>query len=297
MERFPNFEQYQASASYAQIGEHKIAYWTAQDAVAVENDEPWVLLIHGFPSAAWDWHNQWHVLRQKYRLVCLDLLGFGLSDKPNKHDYSLLEQADILEVLLAQLHIKRCHILAHDYGDSVAQELLTRHAEKRSNLSIQSVCYLNGGLFADCHRPLLTQKLLKSPLGPLMARFMSQSSLHRSFAKIFGPSSPPDAAHIAILYALLEWKQGKRVLPHLLKYIDERKAQASRWINAMQHTSVPQCFINGVHDPISGQHMLNQFEHLLPHAQTYALQVGHYPQLEAPKEVTALYLAFVNHLG
>ena len=179
----------------------------------------------------------------------------------------------------------------------MAQELLTRHAEKRSNLSIQSVCYLNGGLFADCHRPLLTQKLLKSPLGPFMARFMSQRSLHRSFAKIFGPNSQPDAAHIAILYALLEWKQGKRVLPHLLKYIDERKAQASRWINAMQHTTVPQCFINGVHDPISGQHMLNQFEHLLPHAQTYALQVGHYPQLEAPKEVTALYLAFVNHLG
>ena len=293
MHDFPTLAQYQSSASYAQIGEYQIAYWTAQDKEAVANDAPWILLIHGFPSAAWDWHYQWQILRQQYRLVCLDLLGLGLSDKPHKHDYSLLEQADIIEKLMAYLDIGQCHILAHDYGDSVAQELLARQHEKRMGLNVKSLCYLNGGLFADHHRPLLTQKLLKSPLGPLVAKCMSLRSLHNSFAKIFGPRSQPEAAHVAILYELLEWKQGKRVLPSLLGYIDERKVHGARWITAMQRTPVAQCFVNGIHDPISGQHMLRQFEKLLPSAQTHGLDVGHYPQLEAPQQVTELYQAFV----
>tara|TARA_R110001632_G_scaffold8686_9_gene34491 strand:+ start:13600 stop:14493 length:894 start_codon:yes stop_codon:yes gene_type:complete len=294
MSAFPSIEQYQQSANYAQIGEYKIAYWTAQDETAAKSEAPWIVMIHGFPSAAWDWHGQWKTLRKDYRLLSFDLLGFGLSDKPHVHNYSLLEQADVIEALLGQLGIKQCHILCHDYGDSVAQELLTRHFDKLTSVDIQSVCYLNGGLFADYHRPLLTQKLLKSPIGPFIARFMSQRSLQQSFSKIFGPNSQPKASHIEVLYGLLEHKHGRRVLPRLLTYIDERKIHNLRWINAMQHTQVAQCFINGVHDPISGQHMLTQFNTLLPQATTHALDVGHYPQLEAPKKVTALYQAFVR---
>ena len=132
MERFPNFEQYQASASYAQIGEHKIAYWTAQDAVAVENDEPWVLLIHGFPSAAWDWHNQWPELIKHFKVFTLDMLGFGFSDKPRDIHYKITTQADLLTHFMRLFKVNSVQILSHDYGDTVAQELLAR-----SNLNVK----------------------------------------------------------------------------------------------------------------------------------------------------------------
>jgi pimeloyl-ACP methyl ester carboxylesterase len=294
MNAFVSVEQYQQSASYVELCGHNIAYWTAQDDRVCMKDAPWILMIHGFPSAAWDWHHQWQILRKDYRLLSLDLLGFGLSDKPYKHHYSLLEQADIVEALLAQQGVSQCHILAHDYGDSVAQELLARHFQQQTKVDIQSICYLNGGLFADHHRPLFTQKLLKSALGPLLCRFMSHSSLQRSFSKIFGPNSQPEPSHVEVLYELLEHNQGKRVLPGLLSYLDERQVQAHRWVSAMEQTAVPQCFINGVHDPISGQHMLTRFEQLLPQATTHALDVGHYPQLEAPGQVTELYQGFVG---
>lgn len=296
MDTFLSLEQYHKSASYVELCGHNIAYWTAQDDTACAQDAPWILMIHGFPSAAWDWHYQWQILRQKYRLLSLDLLGFGLSDKPYKHHYSLLEQADIVEALLTHQGVKQCHILCHDYGDSVAQELLTRHFEQQTKVHIRSICYLNGGLFADLHRPLLTQKLLKSALGPLLCRFMNKNSLQRSFNKIFALNSQPEPSHVAILYSLLQHNQGKRVLPSLLSYLDERQVQANRWVNAMQNSAVAQCFTNGVHDPISGQHMLTRFEQLLPHATTHALEVGHYPQLEAPQQVTQLYQTFVGQV-
>ncbi len=78
-------------------------------------------------------------------LVC-DLLGFGDSAKPRAHRYSLLEQADLQQALLGRLGIDEpLHVLAHDYGDSVAQELLARHHEGR--LQLASCVFLNGGLF------------------------------------------------------------------------------------------------------------------------------------------------------
>lgn len=42
------------------------------------------------------------------------------------HTYSIIEQADIVEALLSHLRIKDVHIIAHDYGDTVAQELIAR---------------------------------------------------------------------------------------------------------------------------------------------------------------------------
>ena len=55
-----------------------------------------IVLIHGFPTASWDWCKIWNTLRQHYRLLTLDMLGFGFSDKPAGHPYSIMEQADIV---------------------------------------------------------------------------------------------------------------------------------------------------------------------------------------------------------
>ncbi|HNN28840.1 MAG TPA: alpha/beta fold hydrolase, partial [Agitococcus sp.] len=78
-----------------------------------------ILLLHGFPSSSYDWHALIPLLGDEKRIVCLDFLGFGLSDKPDQHSYSLMEQADIVELLLKQLGIKRVKIIAHDMGTSV----------------------------------------------------------------------------------------------------------------------------------------------------------------------------------
>lgn len=159
--------------------------------------------------------------------------------------------------------------MAHDYGDSVAQELLYRQSKRdggseQIQAKLKSVCFLIGGLFADCHRPLFTQKILKSPLGFLLAKFLSKNSLHASFAKIFGKHSPPQAEHIDTLWALLQHNEGQLVLPAILHYIDERKYWADRWLSAMINTPVPLYFINGIHDPISGQHMVNRYMEIIP---------------------------------
>jgi pimeloyl-ACP methyl ester carboxylesterase len=291
----PNLEDYIKHAQFSELCGHRIAHWQSVDFQKNQTKDV-IVFIHGFPSASWDWHFQWKHLAEQYSLVSLDLLGFGLTDKPRNHQYSLLQQADIVQALLSKLGVKNYHILAHDYGDSVAQELVSRHEAKDKTANILSICFLNGGLFASHHRPLFTQKLLKSRLGGLASHFMNKASLRRGFNKIFGPKSQPSDYEIDTLWQLIEHNDGKRVLPKLLSYIDERSQHTKRWVQSMISTTVPLYFINGVQDPISGQHMLDYYIDIIPNARTTALDVGHYPQLEAPKEVLALYQSFLNQV-
>jgi pimeloyl-ACP methyl ester carboxylesterase len=290
------FDNYQKQARFSELCGHSIAHWQSLD-FHQNPDKETILFIHGFPSAAWDWHYQWKHLAGQYRLLSLDLLGFGLSDKPNNHQYSLLEQADIVQALLSHQGVKQCHVLAHDYGDSVAQELLSRQDDIDHATKILSICFLNGGLFASHHRPLFTQKLLKSRFGGLASHFMNKTSLRRGFNKIFAVNSQPSTHEIDILWQLIEHNNGQRVLPKLLSYIDERNQHGKRWIESMISTIVPLYFINGVHDPISGQHMLDHYIDIIPQPRSTALDVGHYPQLEAPEKVLSLYRIFLTEIS
>jgi pimeloyl-ACP methyl ester carboxylesterase len=268
---------------------HSIRYWTAGQG------EP-LLLIHGFPSASWDWHYLWQPLTQRFRVIACDMLGFGDSAKPANHEYSLLEQADLQQALLEHLNVEQpVHLFAHDYGDSVAQELLARHYESRVELA--SCVFLNGGLFPETHRPVLMQKLLLSPLGWMIGRAFSRDGLVRSFRQIFGPQTRPSESQMDDFWSLVECQRGPRIMHKLITYIPERRVWRNRWVSAMQRGEVPLRVIDGGVDPISGVHMVERYRELIPDADTVVLpDIGHYPQIEAPCEVLRHYLAFRDQL-
>jgi pimeloyl-ACP methyl ester carboxylesterase len=266
---------------------HAMRYWTAGAADA----EP-LLLIHGFPTASWDWHYLWRPLSQRYRLIACDMLGFGDSAKPRGHAYSLLEQADLQQALLQHLGIEGpVHLLAHDYGDSVAQELLARHHE--GGVRLASCVFLNGGLFPETHHPVLVQKLLLSPVGWLIGKLFGRKQLAANFAKVFGPQTQPSAAELADFWSLIAQNDGPGVMHLLIRYMPERRVQRERWLAAMQRGGVPLRLIDGALDPISGAHMLARYRELIPAPDSVLLHgIGHYPQTEAPERVLEHYLAF-----
>jgi pimeloyl-ACP methyl ester carboxylesterase len=259
---------------------------------------PALVCIHGFPSASWDWHKLWPALTARFRVIAPDMLGFGLSAKPRDYAYSLRDQADLHEALLAALGVSRAHVLAHDYGDSVAQELLARQLERADGLRLASVCLLNGGLFPESHRARPAQTLLRSPLGPLAARLVSERRFGAGFAEIFGPRTQPSADELHTVWQLNRHNQGLRVAPQIIRYLDERREQRARWVGALQHSPVPLRFINGPEDPVSGRHMAERYRELVPNPDVVLLEgIGHYPQLEAPDRVLEAFLAFVEARG
>ncbi|MBX3026563.1 alpha/beta hydrolase [bacterium] len=259
-----------------------------------EGDGPALLCIHGFPSASWDWHKLWPALTARFRVIAPDMLGFGLSAKPIHYAYSLRDQADLHEALLTTLGVASVDVLAHDYGDSVAQELLARQRERRDGLRLRSVCFLNGGLFPECHRPRPAQTLLRSPLGPLLARLISERRFAAGFAEVFGPHTRPSPDELHTVWLLNREHDGLRVAPKLIRYLDERRQQRQRWVEALQHSPVPLRFVNGAEDPVSGRHMADRYREIVPAPDVVLLEgIGHYPQLEAPQRVLDAFLPFV----
>ena len=223
------------------------------------------------------------------------MLGFGYSEKPPGHRYSIHEQADLLEALQRALGLQRFHVLAHDYGDTVAQELLAReNAAAPAARRWRSVCFLNGGLFPETHQARLSQKLLASPAGALFNRLMSRGTLARNMRAIAGADHPPDVREIDAFWTLMH--EGGRFQAHrLIGYMADRREHRERWLAALRESVVPLQLINGSDDPVSGAHMVRRFRELVGDGDLAELPgVGHYPQLEAPGLVSRYYLDFLR---
>ncbi len=271
-----------------------------------EGSGPVLLCIHGFPTSSFDWVPLWGSLTSRFRVVAADMLGLGYSEKPKGHPLRIVDQADLLEALLADLGHREVHVLAHDLGDSVAQELLARAHERRGAVAsgpgpveLRSLVFLNGGLFPETHRPRPVQTLLMSPLGPLVARLTSFRTYARNMTRVFGPETPPSSQFLRDTWSLLERDGGRLMLPALIRYMAERRVHRDRWVAAMQNTAVPLRLINGTADPVSGAHAAQRYRELVPAPDVVLLEgIGHYPQEEAPERVLAAFLAFHDeHCG
>jgi len=284
------FSEWKNNAQYFKYKDYDIAYWTEGEGIPL-------LLIHGFPTASWDWYKIWKDLTSKFKVIAIDMIGFGYSAKPKDYVYSITDQARLQEACMDHLGIKKAHLFVHDYGVSVAQEMLASFHERGTNgFQILSCVFLNGGLFPELHRARLIQKLLNSPIGFILNRFLSKNSLRKSFHEIYGEKKPTEQ-DIDQFYQLMAYGDGIQNTYKLMRYIEDRKANAQRWKNALTEATIPLSLINGPLDPVSGRHLANFYKQLLPDSEVTILEgVGHYPHDEAPEEVLKAYMQFVRPL-
>jgi pimeloyl-ACP methyl ester carboxylesterase len=225
------------------------------------------------------------------RVTTLDMVGFGASAKPRGHTYSIREQADIIEALWAEEGIGSTALVAHDYGVSVAQELLARDGSRVSRM-----VWMNGGLYPDLHRPIATQKLLHGPVGRFMAPVISERTFVAAMRQIMGRLPAPDDLHQ--MWLSIQHGGGKAVQHRLLRYIDERRTYAPRWRAALESYAGPTLFVWGPADPISGGHVIPRLRERIPSAGIVVLDdepvTGHYPQVENPAAVVAALVPFLT---
>jgi pimeloyl-ACP methyl ester carboxylesterase len=252
-----------------------------------------ILFLHGFPSSSWDWSKVEPLLATGYRLGYVDFLGFGASSKPKHHRYSLMEQARVAQAAIAALGFDRFHVVAHDYGVSVAQQLL---CEPKMRSRIASLTFLNGGLYATLQRPALFQTLLRSPAGPIVSRLLTKERFVAAFASLFAVRHRPTRAEVEQHWEAVASNGGLRPAHRLLRFIDERMEYGPMWESALESSEVPLNFVWGMLDPVAGSGMI---EYAIPRQRrfpnvTTLPDVGHYPHWEAPDRVAASIAAFAD---
>ncbi|KAH9402975.1 hypothetical protein TYRP_015739 [Tyrophagus putrescentiae] len=256
-----------------------------------------LLFLHGFPTSSFDMHMIFaNLTRNFHRIVAPDFVGFGFSDKPRFYTYSIMDQAELVIGLAKQLNLKRVHLMSHDYGDTVAQELLARYKEKSLPFEIASVTMMNGGVFPSVHRPVFMQKVFRTPIiGTIASKFANYFLFSISFSKVFGPHTQPSRETLSDSWKLIRLQDGYRVWGHILSYIDERFANENRWVSVMRNCPVPLHFIYGAKDPVNPEPDFESTYRSLVVKPSLAVlpMIGHYPPLEAPEEVAHSYLHFL----
>ena len=279
--------QWRSSGHFLNVDGQQVFYKT-------EGTGPVLLLIHGYPTASFDWAKIWPKLTTQFHCVTLDMPGFGFSDKSPKK-YLIKEQADAISEVIRHLGITSAHVLSHDYGDTVAQEMMAQQLENDLAFRIESLHLLNGGLFPETHRALPIQKLLLSPIGGLIIRFLNKNAIRKSMHNIFGPNTPPSDQDINDFWILISTNNGHQHMHLLLDYMKQRKQYRERWVSALQNANAPLRLTAGMADPISGAHMVARYKQLIPNADVIEFdQIGHYPQIESAEAVLKSMTSFLG---
>jgi len=104
--------------------------------VYVEEDNPespgeTIVFIHGLGGSTFSWrHNVSFFADRGYRVVGLDMKGFGLSHKDFASDYSHQSQAELVAEVLQELGIEKAYIVGHSMGSSVMLHFAHMYPEK-----------------------------------------------------------------------------------------------------------------------------------------------------------------------
>uniref|UniRef100_A0A8D2PFW8 Mesoderm specific transcript n=1 Tax=Zosterops lateralis melanops TaxID=1220523 RepID=A0A8D2PFW8_ZOSLA len=285
----PALRSWKSSGSFFTYKDLNIFYRDSSGAVGSSDV---VVLLHGFPTSSYDWSKIWEGLTQRFhRVIALDFLGFGFSDKPRPHGYSIFEQATIVEGLLRHLGLRhqRINLLSHDYGDTVAQELLHRSLPPLLPLCLCSLFFF----------PPLLPKLLKDGglLSPIILRLMNFFFFSGGLGAVFGPYTQPSQAEFWDMWTAVRNNDGNLVMDSVLQYINQRKKHRERWVGALMSTSVPLHLIYGPLDPVNPHpEFLQLYRKVLPTSTVSVLDdhISHYPQLEDPTGFLNAYLNFIN---
>jgi pimeloyl-ACP methyl ester carboxylesterase len=229
----------------------------------------------------------WPELVRNYRVLTLDMLGFGFSDKPYRHDYRIVEQADIYKDLLQPRGVTDYHLFAHDYGVSVGQELMARGMEGKDPERRTAERRL---VSRDSSQNIVS---ISPAVSDQTVDFTSHNSksLAKSMRQVFGPKVPPTETFLDGILELPCYNHRNRVLHKLIHYTPDRIEHGERWVSALQRQGIPVRLTDGAADPISGCHMAKHYRELIPNADVVELEdIGRYPQVQAPKAVLNAYL-------
>ncbi len=248
-------------------------------------DDP-LLVLHGFPSCSFDWRNVLDALRARRRVIAVDFLGFGLSDKPDLR-YGMRLQADVVEAVARELGLTAVALLTHDMGDTVGGELLARSLEGTLPFAVTRRVLTNGSIYIDMAHLTTGQQLLLS-LDDAPTDLVQADGFKAGLAGTFSPKSAVGDDELDAQWLLAERNDGHRLLARTIRYIEDRRAEERRFTGAIETHPSPLAVVWGADDPIAVVAMTAELSRARPDAAVTILDgVGHYPMIEAPERFAA----------
>ncbi len=294
---------WEASGAYIPYGPFGHQLFVKQVGNPTASAKKTLLLIHGFPESSYSFHAVINGMLEVFdRIILLDMLGYGLSDKPvQNYSYSLLEQADTVFEVWKHFGIKGGHLLSHDMGDSVATEIVARHENGLLPAwfsdGLQSLTFTNGSMILELASLRFTQKLLLSKYGHLLKNINNFPLFKHQIRSAHGNKNLTETA-IKTLWEANLLKDGHQIIHLTIQYLNDRKQfEKTRWLPALKQTKLPTHICWGEEDAVAKVEMAHYLKTNICKNATLTIMegLGHFCQLGSPQKWVAYVSAFYKN--
>jgi haloalkane dehalogenase len=250
-----------------------------------------ILFVHGTPSWSFDYRNIIKYLKESYRCIAIDHIGFGLSDKPEHYDYSTQNHSKTLEKFVLEKQLNNMTLVVHDFGGPIGLNVAIQHPEKIKNLII-----LNSWLWSSENDPdyIKLKKILKSPLLPFLYRYLNFSPKF-ILPQSFGDKKLPKNLLKQYTKPFANKTQRNGALSFSKSLLNDQNWFEELWNKRSAISDKPTLFIWGMKDPVIKPHNLEKFQCGFTNSRTVQLETsGHFPQEEQPEKVTNAIFDFLT---
>jgi pimeloyl-ACP methyl ester carboxylesterase len=279
---------WKSKGEFITVNDRKLFVIDTSSFFSSENQVPskTMVVLHGYPTSSYDYYKVLPELSKHYRVIIHDHLGFGFSDKPLDYSYSLLDQADLALQLWQQLGVKKVHLLAHDYGTSVATEIIARNNNHELTIEIEKLTLCNGSMHIELSQLRTIQKLLKNKwLGKYVAKLTTYAIFSKNLRNVYFDKTKVSNNELKDMWMQLEYNDGRKVIHKLSQYINERYTYWDRWIGALKETNLQTNIVWAKNDPVAVPAIARLIATEISNNKLFWIEnTGHFPMLENPDE-------------
>ncbi len=249
-----------------------------------DESKPKLVIVHGFPNSSFDFYKMIPYLEDEYYIAALDFPGSGFSDKPqNGFSYMLEENAEIVDYFVREIvEFEDFALYTHDRGVSIGLAFLGHYLDNPSPAYTINYHFLsNSGMFLPLANLVPFQlALLDAEAGPRMIAARK--------AQPRRTEGDPEALAYSDIFA---FNDGNGALLHVGRYLLERQANETRWLENLRRSSIPVAYLWGLTDSINPvripNHVWDTYLNDREVESSYWIlpTADHYPQRDNPEEV------------
>lgn len=244
---------------------------------------PAVVLLHGFGSSLDTWHDVVPKLASSYRVVAIDLKGFGRSSRP-PGDYSPAAQAALVLGVMDGLGVARAAVVGHSWGGSIALTLAKAAPDRVTRVAIYG-----GFLFEEQIPPYLRWGQVEG-LGDLVFAMSFRERPDERLARAFYDPDRLEERYVERVIADLE-----RPGTIAASLAAVRGMDFEELVGTLPGISQPALLLWGREDRVSPPIYGERLASLLPRARLVVYpRCGHFPHVEALEPSTQALLAFLS---
>jgi cis-3-alkyl-4-acyloxetan-2-one decarboxylase len=283
------YPEYPFQSHFHTIGSHRLHYID-------EGQGPVIIMVHGNPTWSFYYRRLITLLSRENRVIAIDHLGCGLSDKPQDYDYCLQNHINNLKSLVYQLDIKSFSLVVHDWGGAIGMGLAAEDPT-----AVEKVMVLNTAAFRSQRIPFRIGVCRWPLIGEFLVRALNGFAGPAVFMAVTKKMNKEIAS--AYLAPYDSWKNRVAVAA-FVKDIPLSSAHLSyqtllrveQGLQVLQELQPPMMICWGGKDFCFNNHFYDEWCRRFPGAEThYFADSGHYILEDAFGEIAPLAQSFFYH--